>query len=112
MKTIVAAALGALTLAVAAPAFAQPGGGWDIDRREQWMEQRIDRGARDGSLDRREAMRARNELRNIRNQERRMRFRHHGRLDESDRMTLERQLDDLNSRIRWMRHNDERAPWR
>lgn len=110
-KTLVAAALGALTLVVAAPAFAAPGG-WEIDRREQWMEQRINQGVRDGSLDRREAARVRGELRSIRMEERRMRSFHHGRLDDRDRFALERRLDDLNQRIHWLRNNGERAPWR
>ena len=88
------------------------GAGWDIDRRLAWMDERIERGQRDGSLDRRETFRVRSELRSIRDQERRMRYRDHGRLDERDRAILERRLDDLNARIRWLRHNDERSPWR
>jgi hypothetical protein len=111
MKFAIAAALGALTLAVAAPALAAPGG-WEIDRREQWMEQRIQQGARDGSLDRREYRRVQGELNSIRNEERRMRAHHRGRLDDRDRMALERRLDDLNARIHWLRSNGERAPWR
>lgn len=111
MKILVTAALGALAFAVAAPAFAQPGG-WDIQRREHWMAERIERGVADGSLDRREARRANRELGHIRAEEGRMRMHNGGRLDERDRMSLENRLDDLNARIRWMRHNDEAAPWR
>lgn len=110
MKPFITAALGALTLAVAAPAIAQPMG-WDIDRREQWLADRIDRGVADGSLDRREAHRVHQELRSIRRQEDRMRMHHDGRLDGEDRAVLEGRLDDLSHRIRWLRHNEERAPW-
>jgi hypothetical protein len=110
MKPIITAALGALALAVAAPALAQPAG-WDVDRREQWLEQRIERGVEDGSLDRREAHRVHEELRSIHRQEDHMRMRNGGRLYPEDRARLEQRLDDLSHRIRWMRHNDERAPW-
>ena len=111
MKSLVTAALGALAFAVAAPALAQPEG-WDIDRREHWMAERIERGVADGSLDRREARRVHRELDSIRDQEDRMRVRHGGRLDDRDRMVLEYRLDELGARIRWLRHNEEAAPWR
>ena len=111
MKTLVTAALGALALAVAAPAFAQPAG-WDIDRREHWMAERIERGVADGSLDRREARRVHRELDSIRDQQDRMRMHHGGRLSGEDRAVLEHRLDDLGARIHWLRQNGEVAPWR
>lgn len=111
MKPFITAALGALTLAVAVPALAQPMGGWDIDRREQWLADRIDHGVADGSLDRREAHRVHNELRSIRRQEDHMRMHHDGRLNDEDRAVLESRLDDLSHRVRWLRENNERAPW-
>ena len=110
MKILVTAALGALTFAVAAPAFAMPSG-WDIDRREHWMAERIAHGVADGSLDRHEAWRVRGELDSIRAEEDRMRM-HHGRLNDTDRVVLENRLDDLGARIHWLRHNDDVAPWR
>jgi hypothetical protein len=112
MKTLVTATLGALAFAVAAPAFAQPMSGWDIDRREHWMAERIERAVADGSLDRHEARRVHGELDSIRAQEDRMRMHHDGRLDDGDRVVLEQRLDDLSARIHWLRHNDEVAPWR
>jgi hypothetical protein len=110
MKPYITAALGALSLAVAAPALAQPTG-WDIERREQWMADRIDRGVADGSLDRREAYRVHAELRSIRREEDHMRMRHEGRLSEDDRIVLENRLDDLSHQIHWLREHNERAPW-
>lgn len=132
MKSILAATLAATALVSAAPALAQPmgppsdygprsgygpphepgrPGGWDLDRRMGWMQERIDRGRADGSLDRREAYRVQRELGRIRADEGDMRMRHGGHLWDRDRMYLQQRLDRLNDHIRWMRHNDERRPW-
>jgi hypothetical protein len=86
-------------------------GGWDLDRRMEWLQQRISRGRADGSLDRREAWRAQRSLDNIKDEARRMRMRHHGWLGGADRDALQARLDRLNDRLRWQRHNDERRPW-
>jgi hypothetical protein len=86
-------------------------GGWDIDRRIDWMQQRIDRGRGDGSLDGHEAYRAQRALDDIRHDEHRMRERHDGRLSDRDRDALQDRLDRLNDQLHWMRHNDERRPW-
>ena len=122
MKTLASAALASLTLLSAAPALAQPtyghphgpppaAQGWDLDRRIGWLQQRIDRGRGDGSLDRREARRVQNELDRIRQDERRMRRHDGGWLTAPDRDRLQDRLDRLNDQIRWLRRNDERRPW-
>ena len=117
MKPFITALLGALTLAVAAPAIAQDWdrdrpNGWDIDRREQWLDERIGRGLADGSLSRHEAHKVHDKLRDVRRLEDRMRMRHDGRLVPEDREVLEAKLDDLSDRIHWDRENHEMAPWR
>ena len=86
-------------------------GGWDLDRRMDWIQQRISRGRADGSLDRREAWRAQRSLDSIKSDARRMRMRHHGWLSGSDRDALQTRLDRLNDRLHWLRNNDERRPW-
>ncbi|MDR3512901.1 MAG: hypothetical protein P4L73_14790 [Caulobacteraceae bacterium] len=86
-------------------------GGWDLDRRIDWMQQRINRGRADGSLDGREAWRAQRSLDGIRQDERRMRYRNGGWLNDRQRGVLQDRLDRLNDQIRWLRHNDERRPW-
>ena len=136
MKIIPGAALAVSLIAAAAPAFAQYGapsgdprdwpdharrgdwrgdrgerGGWDLDRRIDWMQGRINHGRADGSLDFREADRAQDELRRIRDHERRERDEHGGRLDGRARDELSARLDRLNEQIRWLRHNDDRRPW-
>jgi hypothetical protein len=92
------------------PGAAQPGG-WDLDRRIDWLQTRINRGRDDGSLDRREARRAQRSLDSIRSDERRMKWRRHGWLNDGDRAALQSRLDQLNDQLHWLRHNDERRPW-
>lgn len=121
MKLALKSAIAALAVLSAAPAVAQPyrppppgapaPSGWDLDRRIDWMQQRIDRGRDDGSLDRRESRRVQSELNHIRDDQARMRDRHGGRLWDRDREVLQARLDRLNDQIRWLRHNDERRPW-
>jgi len=88
-----------------------PASGWDLNRRLDWLQQRIDRGRDDGSLDRREARRVQRELVDIRRQEDMLRDRGGGRLAERDRDMLQARLDRLSDQIRWARNNDERRPW-
>ena len=50
-------------------------------------------------------------LDDIRQDERRMRYRNGGWLNDRQRGVLQDRLDRLNDQIRWLRHNDERRPW-
>ena len=86
---------------------------WSLDQREDWLQQRIDAGRADGSLTRREASRIQKGLNDVRNEQRRLMYRGHGRLRDSDREFLEQRLDHLRESVRWARQNDEHeAPWR
>lgn len=87
------------------------GGGWDLDRRIDWLQQRIDRGQSDGSLDRREARRVRHALHSIVRDEHSALYVDHGRLSDRHRANLQDRLDRLSDQIRWLRANDERRPW-
>jgi hypothetical protein len=113
MLSSVAAALALATASAgASAAFAQPGpGGWDLGRREAWLQQRIDRGVADGSLTRPEARRVQRQLVRIRMEERRMRRMDGGGLRPADRDRLQARLDNVSDHIRWARHNDDRRPW-
>ncbi|MBV9812030.1 MAG: hypothetical protein JO326_04720 [Acetobacteraceae bacterium] len=121
-------------LALAAPAFAQyPGDhpygdraygdhgygdrGWDSGafwrgapdsprERIQFLQDRIDRGVSDGSLDRHEADRANRELNNLRGWIRSMHWDNGGRLTPDQRARVQERLDSLSRQIHWMRHND------
>jgi hypothetical protein len=121
MKPLISAAVASLAILSAVPALAQPAygphpqnpapRGWELDRRIDWQQQRIERGRTDGSLDWREARRVQHELGRIRHDEAALRYRNGGRLSEGDRMMLQDRLDRLSDQIRWLRHNDERRPW-
>jgi hypothetical protein len=93
------------------PPMAPPARAWDLGQRENWLEQRIQHGVADGSLDRREAWRARRELSRIRADEARMRRWGHGHLSDGARRDLEQRLDRLSAGIRWMRNQGEARPW-
>jgi len=101
---------------VAAPSMAQPAPGWransyssdfwrgapdGLQQRIDWLQQRIDRGARDGSLSPGEARRAQYQLNTLRR----------------DANLLQQRLDDLSRSIRWARasgaygYDSYRAPY-
>ena len=112
MKTkVILAALALTTATAAVPASAQPAPGWQAGRtwdrndfgrgapeglqqRIDWLQQRIDRGVADGSLDRQEARRAQWQLDQLRR----------------DAAALGTRLDDLSRSLRWARNNDWGRP--
>lgn len=114
MRALAFCGVAVMSAVLAATAVAQPlpaRGGWDLARRESWLQERIDRGASDGSLTRMEARRVQRELRRIRMEEDRMRARNGGPLRPDQRIRLEARLNDLSDHIRWARRNDFARPW-
>jgi hypothetical protein len=114
MKRVFACAAIAASFALAAPAAAQSYNGWNSNefwrgapsdpwQRIDYLQQRIDRGRQDGSLNQREAYRAQMQLRRIRQDFWRMR--RNGVLDPREQANLQARLDDLSRNLRWMRHN-------
>jgi hypothetical protein len=79
-----------------------PAGVWE---RIRFLQDRIDRGIANGSLDRREGRRASNELNRIRDWVAKDRQRHYGRIDPGTEAQVQDRLDRLSQSIRWMRHN-------
>lgn len=104
-KTSLAVFLAAIVIVsgLGMPAFAQPDR--SVDGRIAHMERLIERGARDGSLNRREARDLRGELNHIRDKEARMR--RDGRLDHRERERLQNDLDRLERRV-WREARDIR----
>lgn len=108
MKTkAILAALALTTVATAMPATAQPwqnnSSSWNRDvfwrgapdglqQRIDWLQQRINRGISDGSMDRQEARRAQFQLDQLRR----------------DAAVLDRRLDDLSRNLRWARNDWDR----
>lgn len=121
-RTMMGIVLAASAVTAIAPASAQMagrawnGGGWnrdafwrgastDVYQRVQFLQDRINRGIADGSLDRREGMRAQMELRRVRQMAWQMRRRDGGMLNGADSAMIQDRLDRLSQQIRWARHN-------
>lgn len=85
------------------------GGEWTLERREAWMQERLDRARTDGSLTRHDVRRAQATLNGI--LERQNRMMRDGRLDGRERMELQGRLDRLRDTLRWA-HREDAPPWR
>lgn len=72
--------------------------------RIQFMQDRVNRGVADGSIDRREAWRVNRELNGVRQWIRRMHWQDQ-RLTPDQRARVQARLDQISQQIRWMRHN-------
>lgn len=96
---------------VGAPPPTLPGtGDWPLERREAWLQERINDARADRSLNRREAYQAQMMLNDIKATQARMMRRGNGRLRESDRAYLDERLSHLRERLRGARRDDA-PPW-
>jgi len=84
---------------------------WDINQRIHWIQDRINHGAADGSLDPNEFQRVQGELNGIKREDKADRYANGGHLDGPTRANLEARLDQLNAQIHWLRAHDEPRPW-
>ncbi len=73
--------------------------------RIEFLQDRINRGRADGSLNRHEAMRVSGELNGLRHWIQRMHWQDQGRLTPDQRGQVQARLDQISQQIRWMRHN-------
>lgn len=114
MKPLLAVALCATTIALGAPAVAQPyergpaaavQPGHALREQLDALDRRIQEGIRAGQIDRGEADRATREVVSIREEQDRMRARNGGELSEIDRGRLQERLDSLGRSIHWMREH-------
>lgn len=96
-------AVSALT-AAAAPAIAAP---WqNINQRQANLDQRIDKGVRNGAITRNEAYRLRAEFRQLTQLENR--YRRSNGLQNWERQDLDRKFNVLSAKIRYERHDRDR----
>ena len=106
MKKVLIAAAAFSALAIALPAAAQGYyGGDNIHHRFQQLEQRIERGVQRGALDRREAVRLRQDFRMLVRLD--SQYRRDG-LNRWEHQDLSRRVDALQARIRFERRDDDR----
>lgn len=114
-KIALAIAVASASLMSVGTAVAQPGP-WNAGafwrgapdnpyQRIQFLQNRVDRGVADGSLDRREAGRVNRELNGVRQWIRRMHWEDAGRLTPRQRDQVQGRLDGISRQIRWMKHN-------
>jgi len=115
MKRLIILAVAATAIA-ASPAVAQwAPGRWNPNtfwqgapanpyERIQFLQDRVNRGVADGSINRREAWRVNNELNGLRQWVRRMHWQT-GSLTPDQRARVQARLDQISRQIRWMRHN-------
>jgi hypothetical protein len=99
-----------LPAGAAAPA-ARPMNLWSLQRREFWVEQRVSRALTEGSIDRVEAARVRDELTDIRYQDQRLRAGNGGRLPLHALASLQQRLDRLIESAPWLHETKDRRPW-
>jgi Spy/CpxP family protein refolding chaperone len=111
MRSIfVTGALVGAALAFGASAYAADD--WDLNHREQWLQERVDRGLQDGSLSASEARHVRHDLEQIHEEQVRLQDDNDGELMESDSDRLEQKLDHVARQIHWLKEeNDEMPPW-
>ncbi|MDE2302723.1 MAG: hypothetical protein KGK11_09210 [Sphingomonadales bacterium] len=119
MKTLL---LAAAALAMPVAAFAQmpppPAHGWHYDHDAFWrgapasprarirfLQDRINAGIADRSLDPREAARANRDLNGVRLWLRRMHWQDDGALTPAQHARIEGRLDQISREVHWMRHN-------
>ena len=74
-------------------------------QRIQFLQDRVNHGIADGSLDRREARRVSGELNGVRDWIHRMHWEDEGRLTPGQRAQVQGRLDGISRQIHWMRHN-------
>jgi hypothetical protein len=84
---------------------------WDIAQRIHWVQDRINHGRDDGSLDGNEYRRVQGELNSIKHEAADDRAANGGHLDGPTRANLENRLNQLNDQIHWLRTHDEARPW-
>ena len=111
MRTFILGGLACLALAGSMPAIAQTG--WDRNaywqgagndpiQRIEFMQRRIDRGAADGSLTRKEAKKSQKTLNKIRSDARNM-----GRLNDREAAQLNSRLDALGQKVSYRRQDND-----
>lgn len=83
---------------------------WSLERREQWMESRIQRAMSDGRLSGAENERAQAELGAIRDEQARLLARDGGALSDPDSTYLANRIDELNRTLHWTGPNMP-TPW-
>jgi hypothetical protein len=127
MKTFLLLAAGAAAALVAAapaafaqretttttvyPAAVSEAGNWTLKRREDWLNEHINKAHDVKDIDDREADRAHHALDRIRDDENRMRGHHDGQLTDNETTDLEARLDQMAETIHAAQVDAFKRPW-
>ena len=95
----------------ASVAVTSPHGNWTLRQREEWLNNRLDKARDDGSLDRHEYDRVRQDLHGIKKDEDSFRDSHDGQLTDNENSELESRLDTAAAQIHWLHENSFQRPW-
>lgn len=86
-------------------------GDWTLRQREDWLNGQLEKARDDGSLNKASFNRARLEMRNLGNEESRMRHDAHGQLTDTQTAELDARLDTVAAKIRWANMSEHTHPW-
>lgn len=106
MKRVMLSVAAAAAVLASMPAAANAAPWQSVNERQAHLERRIERGVRNGDLTRREAVRLRQEFRDITRLEARYRYTD-GRLSAWERRDLDERFDRLSHRIYAERHDSQ-----
>jgi hypothetical protein len=86
-------------------------GDWTLRQREDWLTSQLEKARADGSLTKASFNRARLEMRNLANEESRMRHDAHGQLTDHQTAELDARLDTVATKIDWANMSAHTRPW-
>lgn len=107
MKRILLSIAAVSTVLAAAPIAASAAPWQPLHQRQADLERRIDRGVRSGELTRREAVRLREDFRDLQRLEAHYRRTDGGRLTPGERADLDRRYDRLSQRVYAEKHDEQ-----
>ncbi len=84
---------------------------WTLRQRQDWLSHKLETAVADGAMTDSSFNQARLEMRNLANEESRMRHDADGQLTPNQTSELEARLDVISAKIRWANMTNEKRPW-
>jgi len=84
---------------------------WTLRQRQDWLNHKLETAVADGAMTDSSFNQARLEMRNLANEESRMRHDASGQLTPNQTSELEARLDIVSAKIRWANMTNEKRPW-
>jgi hypothetical protein len=102
---------GASAQSVMTPAPVVAHGDWTLHQRQEWLNGQLEKSVADGSLTKASFNQARLEMRNLANEESRMRHDASGQLTGNQTTELNARLDTIAAKIHWANMEAHTRPW-